>query len=314
MVSIHAVKGTKENRRVLGIYFDRYYESNDEDEKKRLRKLFSKHLWESIPYEKTSRSFRFDVVDTVIEDEEIRELFRPYQRIKYQILKSRHNINKYNKLDLVKARINSNYGMYCDRDIYLGKDYYKHLAHIKNIYFNYIDGKYKSVEDVKNEVNNTYHKAMQLEEEAELGKLNMSWNEYQQFIENCLDRIFENYIPIAEHPKIDWQENDYLEWDEDNAILVYVNSSLNGYLKNYIRDTKKSKEKACIQCGTTIMQAKTNQQYCNECKLLKNKKTDVYCKCGIKIENPKPRQCFCEQCRKENDKERHRRYNKTRKK
>lgn len=155
---------------------------------------------------------------------------------------------------------------------------------------------------------------MQLKEEAESGKLDMSWDEYQQFIEKCLDRIFENYIPIDEHPKIDWQENDHLEWDEDNAILGYINSSLNGYLKNYIRDTKKSKEKACIQCGTRIIQAKTNQQYCNECKLLKNKKTDVYCKCGIKIENPKPRQCFCEQCRKENDKERHRRYNKTRKK
>lgn len=143
----------------LGIYFDTYYESNNADEKKRLRKLFSKHLWESIPYKKGYRSFRFDVVDSLIEDEEVRELFRPYQRIKYQILKSRYNINNLDKLDLVKARINSNYGRYCDKDVYLGKDYYKYLGHIRNIYFNYIDGKYESTEDVKGEVNNTYQKS-----------------------------------------------------------------------------------------------------------------------------------------------------------
>ncbi|BBK77777.1 hypothetical protein [Clostridium butyricum] len=300
---------------MLGIYFDRYYESNDVEEKKRLRKLFSKHLWESIPYEKGHRSFRFDVVDTLIEDEAVRELFKPYQRITYKILKSRHNINKLEKLDLVKARINSNYGVYCDRDIYLGKEYYKYLGHIRNIYFNYIDGKYKLVEEVKNEVNDTYQKAMQLKEEAQLGKLNMSWDEYQQFIEKCLDRIFENYIPIAEHPKIDWQENDHFEWDEDNGILSYVNSSLNGYLKNYIRDSNKLKEKSCVQCGTTITQAKTNQKYCNECKSLKKRKPELRCsQCGIKIDNPKPRQRFCELCRKEKDKQRHKRYNKTRKK
>ena len=121
----------------LGIYFDTYYESNNEDEKKSLRKLFSKHLWESIPYEKGNRTFRFDVVDALIDDEEVAELFKTHQRIKYQVLKSRYNINKLDKLDLVKARINSNYGKYCDKDVYLDKDYYKHLAHIRNIYFNY---------------------------------------------------------------------------------------------------------------------------------------------------------------------------------
>lgn len=57
---------------MLGIYFDRYYESNDADEKKRVRNLFSKHLWESIPYKKRDKTFRFDVVDTLIEDDEIR--------------------------------------------------------------------------------------------------------------------------------------------------------------------------------------------------------------------------------------------------
>ena len=282
---ISTVKGEK-GMAGLGIYFDKYYERNDAEEKKRLRKLFSKHLWESIPYEKGNRTFRFDVADTLIDDEDVAELFRPYQRIKYQILKSRYNINKLEKLDLVKARINSNYGKYCDKDVYLGKDYYKYLGHIRNIYFNYIDGKYESTEDVKNEVNNTYHKAMQLKEEAESGKLNMSWD-----------------------------ENDYWEWDEDNAILGYVNSSLNGYLKNYIRDENNLKEKICIQCGATIIQAKTNQKYCNECKSLKKRKSDICCaECGIKIDIPKPRQRYCELCRKEKDKQRHRRYNKTRKK
>lgn len=299
----------------LGIYFDTYYESNNADEKKRLRKLFSKHLWKSIPYKKGYRSFRFDVVDTLIDNEEVAELFRKHQRIKYQVLKSRYDINKLSKLDLVRARINSNYGKYCDKDVYLDKDYYKHLAHIRNIYFNYIDGKYESVEDVKNEVNNTYNKAMQLKEVAESGKLKMSWDEYQELIEGWLDRIFENYIPVDENPNIDWEDNMIWDWDEDNCILCYINSSLNGYLKNYIRDTNKLKEKICIQCGATIIQAKTNQKYCNECKSLKKKKNDICCaECGVKIENPKPRQRFCELCRKEKDKQRHRRYNKTRKK
>lgn len=275
----------------LKMVFDRYYESDDIEEKKRLRKGFSTRLWDSLPYVKSDRSFRFDVVATAVPDEEMRKLFIPHQRIKYKVLKSRYNINTLDKEDLVRARINSNYGKYFDKEVYLGKEYYKHMAHIRNIYFNYVDGKYTSNEEVIQEVHDTYSKAMKYKEEAESRKIDLSWEEYQQFIEKCLDRIFENYIPIEEHPTIEWEENDYWDWDEDNAVLGYVNTSLNGYLKNYINDSKKPKEKFCQECGVEI-DVKSSAKYCKECAIMiKKEKHRLHQKKYIQNKQKKEENC-----------------------
>lgn len=249
----------------LKMVFDKYYETDDEELRSKLRKGFSTRLWNSLPYKKLNRSFRFKIVDSKMENEEVKKLFEPYKIMNYKILKSRYNLDMVQKEDLVRARINSNYGKYCDKEVYLGKDYYKHLAHIKNIYFNYVNGKYETIEEVEVAVNETYEKAMELKEEALSRKIDMSWKEYQNFVDKCLERIFENYIPLEENPNIEWEENDYLDWDEDNAILVYINVSLNGYLKNYINNSRKPKEKFCEVCGTEI-NAKSKNKYCIDCR------------------------------------------------
>lgn len=246
----------------LKMVFDRYYESEDAEEKARLRKGFSTKMWDSLPYKKSNRTFGFDVVEKVVPDAEMREFFIPYQRLKYQLLKSRYNIKNIEKLALVKARINSNYGKYFDKEVYIHKDYYKHLAHVRNIYFYYVDGKYSTDEEVKNELLQTYNKAMQLKVESDAKKIELSWEDYQQFIEKCLDRIFENYIPYEEFD--DWEDSEHLDWDEDNVVLRYINSSLNGYTKNLIADMKKPKEKFCTNCGCNI-NPKSNAKYCKDC-------------------------------------------------
>ena len=249
----------------LKFVFDAYYESDDEKEKKKFKKGFYKILWESLPYKKIDRSFRYKVIDDKIEDAELRELFKEHSIFKYKRLKSRYNINKLCKEDLIRARINSNYGKYCDKEVYLGKDYYKYMGHIRNIYFNYINGEYESPEQAKQELTDTYNKAIQLKEEAESNKLNITWEEYQKFIEQCLDRIFENYVPFEENDE--WEDSEHWDWDEDNAVLRYVNVSLNGYLKNLIRDSKKPKEKFCKECGVEI-DVKSSAKYCKECAII----------------------------------------------
>lgn len=251
----------------LKMVFDNYYESDDIEEKQKIRKEFSTRLWSSLPYAKSERTFKYRVADCKFDETtaDIKEMFEEYSVIKYKVLKSRYNINEVSQEDLVKARINSNYAKYFDKEVYLHKGYYKHMAYIKNLYIYYITGQLDENVNIKEEVLNTYNKAMEYKQLSEERKYELSWAEYQELIEKCFDRIFENYIPVEEHPDINWEENDYWDWEEDNAVLRYINVSLNGYLVNYIKERNKPKAKYCEVCGVEI-DVKSKNKYCVDCR------------------------------------------------
>lgn len=67
----------------------------------------------------------------------------------------------------------------------------------------------------------------------------------------------------------EFKPNHILDWNEDNYILGYVNKSLNGYLKNYIKEIKgyrkEKKYKKCEVCGILIEKKSNRTKYCKEC-------------------------------------------------
>lgn len=258
----------------LSQVFNTYYNSTNQQQKENLKRDFQKIIWKSLPYIKLNRFFKYKISYNNIKDENALSIFEQYKYIEYKILKSRYNINELDKEDLIKARINSNYGKYFDKEVYFKKEYYRALAQYKNIYFNYLK---KEVTDLESEINSNNKLIEKLKQESLDNKQDMAWDDYKSFVNMCLDKIFDNYIPIDSKVKDgEFRPNHILDWDEDNYIVGYVNKSLNGYLKNYINELKKPKHKFCKICGIEIINPKPRQKYCNICRrekeLLKKRK------------------------------------------
>ena len=253
----------------LSKVFNDYYNSSNEKEQIKIKREFRERIWNSLPYTKMDRSFRYKV----IEDKELIPVFYQYSNMGYKILKSRYNINELEKEDLVKARINSNYGKYFDKEIYLHKEYYRNLAYLKNIYFKYIYGDYDF--DVESEMKLFYNKAEEYKKQSQDKKIDLEWDKYKGFIDSCFDRVFKNYRPMEEKiEKGEFTPNMILDWDEDNYVLCYINKSLNGYLMDYIRTSKKPKCKFCEVCGIEI-NSKSNAKYCKLCSKEETRKNKL---------------------------------------
>ncbi len=211
--------------------FNSYYYSSNEKQKNKIKEGFKEIVWGSLPYTKLKRFFKYKISYDNIKDEKDINILEKYKHIEYKILKSRYNINELQKEDLIKARINSNYGKYFDKEIYLKKEYYWALANYKNIYFKYLNGE---IEDLEKEITKHNEVVDNLKKLSLQNKYDMEWDDYKGFINTCFDKIFENYRPL----EVKIQEgkefkNHVLDWDEDNYILGYVNKSLNGCLKDY---------------------------------------------------------------------------------
>ncbi|HCL4447308.1 TPA: hypothetical protein N2D16_002913 [Clostridium botulinum] len=247
----------------LNEVFNTYYSSTDNNQKNNIKEGFKNIIWRCLPYTKLDRFFKFKISYDNIKSKEVLDLFKKYNYIDYKVLKSRYNINNLEKEDLIKARINSNYGKYFDKEVYLKKDYYKALANYKNIYFRYLN-KEINVSMLNNLIEENDMKVKAFKEESFKRKYNMTWKDYKLFVNMCFDKIFDNYRPIEEKVRNnEFKPNHILDWDEDNYILGYVNKSLNGYLKNYISEEKYYKQ--CEVCGKFIKKKSNKTKYCPSC-------------------------------------------------
>lgn len=247
----------------LTTVFNTYYYSDDEKQKHNLKEGFKKIIWNSLPYKKLDRFFKYKVSYNNIKEEKVLELFEKYKFIEYKVLKSRYNLQEVEKEDLVKARINSLYAYYFDKEVYLRKDYYRALAQYKNTYFKYLNGEIDDIFSTIKELDNNIEK---LKEESLNRKHDMDWEFYRGYIDMCFDRIFDNFIPIDE--KIEqgvFYSNHILDWDEDNYIVGYISKSLSGYVKNYINEKNKKRYTKCCVCGNIIKKMSNKQKYCKPC-------------------------------------------------
>lgn len=257
----------------LSVVFNKFHQNRDID----ILNEFRERLWKSLPYEKLNRKYTYRVLNE-IEDDEVRNKLKEFSHIDYKVLKSRYRRDELISEEYIKARINSNYGKYFDKEVYLGKQYYFHLANYKNIYFDYINGE---CDDVLDEIECNTNEVDRLKLEAEDKKLDMSWREYQDLVNGIIPKIFDNYIPMDK--KIEegtWKPNHNYEWDEDNYIIKYFNKSLDGEIKKYIDEVNgnrilKNKKKNCIVCEKEIILKRYNSKakYCKECsKKIKQEK------------------------------------------
>lgn len=243
--------------------FDEYYNTHDYN----IVKEFRKRLWGTLPYVKLNRSYGFYISENTSEEES--SILNKYNHQKYKVLKSRYVKEDMFPEDYVKAKLNSNYAKYFDKELYLDKKYYYYLSNYRNIYFKYINGEIKDLELALklNKKKVAEYKKKSLEK-----KVNVSWEEYKGVVNRALDNVFENYQPID--LKIENGEfipNSNLNWDEDNSIIGYINKYVHGEIVKLIKvKTEQVKPRYkityCIICGKQVKyKSKKPHKYCSKC-------------------------------------------------
>lgn len=247
----------------LSHIFNKFYNKRDVE----IINEFRERLWKTLPYEKLDRKYTYKV-SKKIEDVHIENILKEYSCIRYKVLKSRYKRDELSSEEYIKARINSNYGKYFDKDIYLGKQYYYQLANYKNIYFSYINGE---CDNVIKEIEENTIKVNTYKTESESKKIDLSWNEYKELVNGIIPKIFDNYIPMDKKiEEGEWIPNHNYDWDEDNYIIKYFNKYLDGEIKSYIRRIKRewtNSKKKCTVCGKEIIlkSPNSNIKYCKKC-------------------------------------------------
>lgn len=267
--------------------FNKYYYEESKVEKKNIKEEFLDFFWVTArEYKYSVKSFRYKVCSNGRDDFD--ELFRRYEKMEYKTLNSKVYKNRdgdykeaFSPLDMVQLKVNSNYGVYIDKNVYLKKEYYRELANIKNLYYQYKNGSYLGL-DIIEDINQTIKKAEQYKKESIDNKFTMSKRKYREFVNRCFDRIFEKFIPfevlqdnfaLGNSTMNIKLENDELYnnelrsveyWNEAHWIVGFVNKSLTYYMKNLVNRGDLLEDKFCIDCKKPLHFSRKSKR-CETC-------------------------------------------------
>lgn len=246
-----------------------YYETQDEE----LIQDFKLELWSSkYTYKRYKKAYTYEVNEEKLHNrDDLISLFKKYEKTEVMYCKSFYT-NVSDGIDQIRIRVNNMYGYISDKDVYLPKEYYRHLDVPKSEYFKAIksleDGLDVSYEDVKTRIDDALITSEEIRENRLKTKVDLTFNEYQDLLNTYIDRVFENYLPPYEY-EVDhgWElRNGAVGWSEDNYVIKYFSKSLTGYLMNYLNRKEVAKIKECSSCQNEMEVENLNQKYCESCK------------------------------------------------
>lgn len=243
------------------------YQEFNEDE---ALEEFTKLLWSSKYGLRTYKKYySFTIQESALNNnEELVKVFEPYQNIELKYAKSYYN-EKMSSIDMIRIHINNMFMYLTDKEVYLSSDYYKQMKIPKQKYYDTIkdikDKKDINIEELRLEIEQSVEKASILKEERIKSKINLSFKEYKEVINNYIIRLFNNYkTPEQYENEFGWELNVLNDaWHEDNYIVKYFCKSLTGYMMNYIRDNSHRK-KQCKSC-CIILSNRNRSGYCKNC-------------------------------------------------
>ena len=181
-------------------------------------------------------------------------------------------------------KVNSNYGVYIDKNVYLKKEYYRELSNIKNLYYQYKNNSYIGF-DIVDEVTQTEIRLKKYKNESLDNKFYMSKKKYRDFVNRCFDRIFEKFIPfevlndsiksgngtmnikLVDDELYDMYNKGLSNieyWNEAHWIVGFINKSLTCYMKNLVNRGDLLEDKFCIDCKKPLHFSRKSKR-CESC-------------------------------------------------
>lgn len=284
-----------------------------EEERVRIHKDFCSQIW-NVPNKRETKTcyISFSVNSKLLKDEDLREVFRKYNRIPY--ITYRSFTSNQNSWYLLRQKINNLYSVMCDTNICLNKEYFRCLKFARQAYFEYInetciDGS----DEVESKIQLALNNGVEIKEGCSMQKMKISWEQYKSIINSFIWKCLHNYRPLSgnEDDSKTILCVDY--WMEDNYILGYLGKSLSGYLKNYEKSTyakisrKNSRDKRqykrCACCGGLFLSSSPRQKFCSACAKYQplKEKTITCIDCGkpVLVKSKDNQTNRCEQCYKQ---------------
>jgi hypothetical protein len=256
----------------LNQLLEEYIESENKDE---VFDKFIRAIWKSTyRFQKYKKRYTFKVNENLLDNRiSLIDLFNAYNNIEYTVVKSFYG-KANSPIDYIRIHINNMYGYLFDNDVYYDSEYYKLLITPKKEYFKAINSVKEGIDvdyiEIKNSINVALKNAEILKNTSVERKKNMKFIDYKKIINAYLRRIFDNYTPIHEYEeKHGWEMRVNVDgWSENNYIIKYFCKSLSGYMRHYIRDSKKEQKK-CKVCDILV---ENNRSYCTPCYTTYRKK------------------------------------------
>jgi len=238
---------------------------------------FIERLWNSeYAFKKYKKQYKYEVFDDLLNNRnDLIELFNKYNVVEYTVCRSFYK-KKLESIDYIRVKLNNMYGFLFDNDVYYNRKYYNLLLTPKKEYFRIVNIKKEigNIDDITYEeilynINSALNEAEIIKQESIKKKHDMSFDNYKRIINTYIERVFNNYKSIEEYEKINgWELKVKVDgWSEDNYVIKYFCKSLNGYLRNYIREisNKPNKYKECQICKILFLYKNNKSKYCPTC-------------------------------------------------
>lgn len=256
---------------------DDYKNATSEEEKSEIFRDFCSSIWGCKNKRRIyNKTIRFKVRDDLLKSE-VGKIFNSWSEVDYTGYKSM--TKDIDWCSLIRQKINNLYTRYCDKNVILKKDYMDLLRTPYNLYYRWIKGIEMNSDELLNTIEDSIYKANELKLMYQKQKINKSWDEYKEIIEDFLLKIFNNCEPIEDY-EIENLTNKYIYElaNEDNFYVSYICKSIEFYMLNYqkeyygLKRGKNKRYKRCKECGKLIEKTSNKKMYCQDCAIKRERK------------------------------------------
>ena len=252
---------------------DDYKSSGNKEE---IYQCFLKEIWHSNNSRQIfTKYIKFTMLPNLIQTD-VGKIFYNYVNIPYIASKTMTKNQDY--ISLIRQKINNIYNNYCEPRLCTRKDYMELLHMPKKLYYRWEKyGEVSNTQILQETIKNSLEKANQLKNQYAKQKMNLTWNQFKPFVEDCLRKAFNNYVSLDSFENKNEFVLDTDLWIEDNFAIKYMCKCLQNEIKNfqksyyglYVKGIKnKIKYKRCIDCGKMFLSRNKDNQTirCEECQ------------------------------------------------
>ena len=262
---------------------DNYKHADSDKEREKIFKKFCSCIWKSKNKRRIyTKNIKFKVRSDLLESE-IGKIFDTWSEVDYVGYKAVTKDTDW--CSLIRQKINNLYTRYFDEEVILNKDYMDLLRTPRKLYYRWINNEEMDYDELVNIIDDSIHKAEELKLVYKKQKIQLSWTEYKNIIEEFLRKIFDN-CELIEDYEIKNLTNENINitnkyiydfYNEDKSYVKYICNSLEGYILNYqkeyygLKRGRNKKYKRCKECGALIEKTNNKKTYCETCAAKKEK-------------------------------------------